>query len=239
MEPRKVFSPPLTHTGSSRPSRICQPMHIRNNPCNWQWPYGTWLYLSLLQPCYLWPSPPEKQGALFLQPNTSAHPCAGSRCEPHLFYSLLVVQRSNWCALPKDFHTAQNILSKNRLCSRHTTITPTLTDDSPPWLLFHSSELVTTLSCDQQGKITLPQQKYFFFCATNNQLICVLINSLETKQLCRDHLLITRSLLFIVRQAKWLFLQHQDISSISPLLIVPLFATGPSGNTVSNSFSFP
>lgn len=31
-------------------------------------------------------------------------------------------------------------------------ITPILTDDSSPGLLFHSSELVRTLSCDQQGQ---------------------------------------------------------------------------------------
>lgn len=33
----------------------------------------------------------------------------------------------------KDCHRAQNILSKNQLCSRHNMIiTPTLPDDSPP-----------------------------------------------------------------------------------------------------------
>lgn len=102
-QPRKVFPPPLRHTSSSCPSRICQPMHTGNNPCNWQWPYGTWLYLSLLQPCYLWPFPLKKHGALFLQPSTSAHPYAESSCKPHLFYSLPAVQRSNWCALLRIF----------------------------------------------------------------------------------------------------------------------------------------
>lgn len=61
-QPSKEFPPPLRNTGSSHPSRICQPMHTGNNPWKWQRPYGTWLYLSLLQPCYLWPFPPEKQG---------------------------------------------------------------------------------------------------------------------------------------------------------------------------------
>lgn len=90
--------------------------------------------------------PRNMELVLLVQPNTSS-------CKPIYSQTLLAAWRSNWCVLLKDLHTAQNILSKTRLFSRHTIIIrPPLTDDSSPRLLFHSPELVTTLSCDQQGE---------------------------------------------------------------------------------------